>query len=114
MRALLATRFELADIDEAADGAEAIRRVQEFKPDAVLMDILMPQMDGLESTRLIKALYPQVHVIALSMYAQYRAAAFAAGAETFVGKEEAPERLLGILEAMMRSTWKGGDDGQAL
>lgn len=100
MRALLAMEFELAEIYEAADGAEAVRGVQEHKPDVVLMDVLMPGMDGLQATRLIKASWPQVHVIALSMSPEYGVAAAAAGANAFVGKGEAAARLPDMLAAI--------------
>lgn len=109
MRALLASRFDIAEIYEAADGAEAVRRVQELKPEVVLMDILMPEMDGLESTRLIKALQPHVHVIALSMYTEYREAALAAGADGFVSKAEAAERLLDTIAEVTRSNRTAAD-----
>jgi two-component system NarL family response regulator len=61
----------------------------------------MPEMDGLEATRLIKARWPQVKVIVLSMYADYMADALAAGADAFVSKGEPPERLLGTFTAVI-------------
>ena len=92
--ALLGTRFKLVDTCEAANGIEAIRCVEECRPDVVLMDARMPEMDGIEATRIIKSKLAQVPVIVLSMYGEYRAAALAAGAYAFISKGEPPERLL--------------------
>jgi DNA-binding NarL/FixJ family response regulator len=57
------------------------------------MDVQMPVMDGLEATRRIKERWPEVQVIALTMYARYRAEALAAGADAFLLKDGAPDTL---------------------
>jgi CheY-like chemotaxis protein len=94
LKALLTTTFQQAEVAEAANGAEAFRRAEEFNPDIVIMDVAMPEIDGLQSTRLIKAIAPGIKIIVLSLYAEYRAAALAAGADAFVSKGEPPARLL--------------------
>ena len=99
LKALLATRFQLIDTCEAVNGIEAIRCVEECKPDLVLMDIWMPEMDGIEATRIIKAKVAQLPVIVLSLYSEYRAAALAAGANAFLLKGESVEQLMAILLA---------------
>jgi DNA-binding NarL/FixJ family response regulator len=101
LKALLATWPQVKEIREAANGQEAVHLVEESRPDVVLMDVRMPEMDGLEVTRLIKARWPQVKVIVLSMYADYMADALAAGADAFVSKGEPPERLLATLSAVI-------------
>lgn len=101
LKALLATRFQLADTCEAVNGLEAVRCVEECKPDIVLMDAKMPEMDGIEATRIIKQKSPHTPVIVLSIYSEYQAAALAAGADTCISKGEPPERLL---EAMAKTT----------
>jgi DNA-binding NarL/FixJ family response regulator len=97
MKALLAAWHQIEEVCEAASGREAVRLVEEFRPDVVLIDVRMPEMDGLEATRLIKANWPQVKVIVLSMYTEYEAAAMAAGADAFVSKGEPPEKLRALL-----------------
>ena len=99
IKALLATKFKLVDTCEAVDGMEAVRCVQECKPDIVLMDARMPGMDGIEATRMIKMKSEQTPVIILSMYSEYRADALAAGANAFLIKGESPEKLLAIVLA---------------
>jgi CheY-like chemotaxis protein len=97
LKALLATRFQLVDTCEATNGMEAIGCVEECKPDIVLMDARMPDMDGIEATRIIKLKSAHTPVIVLSMYTEYQAAALAAGADAFISKGEPPERLLEVL-----------------
>ena len=99
VKALLATKFKLVDTCEAVNGLEAIRCVEECKPDLVLMDARMPEMDGIEATRMIKMISAQTPVIILSMYSEYRADALAAGANAFLIKGESPEKLLAVVLA---------------
>ena len=86
LRAVLALRPEIEIVGEAADSQEALRLVEEHRPDVVLMDARMPVMDGVEATRLIKERWPQVRVVVLTIHAAYRAAALAAGADDFLIK----------------------------
>ncbi len=102
VKALLSTWTRSAEVREASNGREALRLAEELPPDLVLMDVRMPEIDGLEATRQIKALWPQVKVIVLSIYAEYRDEALAAGADAFVGKGEAADRLLDLLSALMQ------------
>lgn len=98
LRALLGTLPQVASIGEAGNGLEAVQSIEESQPDVVFMDVRMPVMDGLEATRRIKACWPQVRVIVLSLYAESADEALAAGADAFVGKGEPPERLLKVLD----------------
>lgn len=97
LRALLATWPEIMVVGEAADGQEAVELVADCRPDIVLMDLHMPVLDGMQATRLIKQRWPAVTVIVLTMYAVEQSAAIAAGADAFVIKGSAPERLLTAL-----------------
>jgi DNA-binding NarL/FixJ family response regulator len=93
LRALLALHPQVEVVGEAANGQESVALVGERHPDVVLMDVRMPVMDGLEATRRIKSQWPEVKVIALSMYPLYRAQAHAAGAEVFLLKGCPAEEL---------------------
>lgn len=103
LKTLLATWRRAKDVREAANGQQAVQLVEESQPDIVLMDARMPEMDGLQATRLIKARWPHVKVILLSMYADYKDDALAAGADAFIGKGELAGQLLTVLaEAVER------------
>ena len=101
LKALLATWPFIETIREAANGKEALALVEESPPDLALMDIRMPEMNGLEATRRIKAKWPQVKIIVLSVYIEHATEALAAGADAFVCKCEPPEALLRALEQAM-------------
>jgi YesN/AraC family two-component response regulator len=105
LKALLSTWPRLVEIREASNGREAVQFVKELQPDVVLMDVRMPEVDGLKATVLIKALWPQVRIIMLSMYTEYQEESLAIGADAFVGKGEAADRLLDLLSTL---TQEGG------
>lgn len=73
-------------VGEAVNGQEAVRMAGEHHPDVVIMDVKMPVMDGFQATRLIKARWPEIRVIALSIYPAYRTELFKAGADAFLLK----------------------------
>ena len=97
LKALLATWPQAKEVREAALGCDALRLIQDSPPDVVFMDVRMPQVDGLQVMRLIKAGWPQIKVIVLTLYVEYAADALAAGADAFVCKGEPPEKLLNTL-----------------
>jgi DNA-binding NarL/FixJ family response regulator len=101
LRALLSTSLPGMEILEAANGAEAVRLAEEARPRLVVMDILMPGVDGLTATREIKSRWPEIRILVLSLDADRRAEALAAGADLFVGKGESPERLLCELSSLL-------------
>ncbi len=103
MKALMGTHPAVASLQEAVDGREAIALVETWAPDAVLMDVCMPDpvgedMNGIEATRAIKARWPNVKVIVISINGDYETQAFEAGADAFVDKGEPPARLLEALD----------------
>ena len=104
LKALLATWPLIGAVREAANGEEAIGSVEQARPDIVLMDVHMPVMNGLEATRRIKEHWPQVRIIALSIYGDYQADALIAGADAFVSKGEPPEKLLDTVAAVVNAT----------
>ena len=97
LRTLLATWREIAVVGEATNGQEAVRLVAECRPDAVLMDVQMPVLDGVQATQLIKQRWPTVIVIVLTMYVMEQRAAMAAGADAFLIKGSALDRVLAAL-----------------
>ena len=101
LRALLATWLEAGEIQEAVSAREALRIIEKSWPDVILMDARMPGMDGLEATRLIRIGWPQVRIIVLSMYPDYKGPALAAGADAFVCKGEPAEQLLATLSRVV-------------
>ena len=101
IKALLGTHPAVDALREATNGCEAVALAETWTPDAVLMDVRMAEMDGLEATRMIKARQPHIKIIIVSMYGDYEAQAFEAGADAFVNKGEPPTRLLQALDAVI-------------
>lgn len=101
LAALLSTWPRVGKVQEAGDGREAVQMVEALQPGVVLMDVRMPEMDGLQAMAQIKVLWPQVKVVVLSMYAEYRDEALALGADAFVTKADAPHDLLRVLEEIV-------------
>ncbi|MEU6853659.1 response regulator transcription factor [Actinacidiphila alni] len=104
-RALLDAQSDIEVVGEAADGEEALRLVREVTPDAVLMDIRMPLLDGLAATRRItddQAL-AKVRVVILTTFEldEYVFEAIRAGASGFLVKDTEPEELLRAVRAVV-------------
>ncbi|HEX9115470.1 MAG TPA: response regulator transcription factor, partial [Anaerolineae bacterium] len=96
LRMLLSADADMEIVGEAGDGADALRQARDLAPDVVLMDISMPDMNGIEATRRIKTLCPQLAVLALTMHEddQYFFEMLAAGASGYVPKRAAPNDLI--------------------
>ncbi|MEU9627211.1 response regulator transcription factor [Streptomyces luteogriseus] len=92
---LILTARDIKVVGEAADGAEAVEAVRRLRPDVVLLDIRMPNMDGLEAARQILAQVPDCRVIMLTTFDldSYVYAALAAGASGFLLKDVTPAHL---------------------
>ena len=88
---------------EAGNGEEALRLTQELRPEVVLMDIVMPRMDGLEATRQIKAVQPETKVIILTVYDEepYRKAARESSADAFLLKQNVMAELIPTIGALV-------------
>ena len=95
----LKTTFDV--VGEARDGVDAVRLAMELDVDIILMDVMMPVMDGIEATRIIKKQKPGIYVLALSATADPAAvsAMLNAGASGYILKGALPEQFLSPLEA---------------
>jgi NarL family two-component system response regulator LiaR len=95
LKSYFATTPDIEVIGEAGNGAEAITRVQQLQPDVVLMDLLMPGMDGVEATRQIKAILPSTEIIVLTSYHEDENIfpAIRAGALSYLLKDIDPDDL---------------------
>jgi two-component system nitrate/nitrite response regulator NarL len=89
-------------VGEAADGREAMEKIRVLKPDVVLMDIDMPQMNGMAATDLLRREQPSIKVIILSMYSNtdYVMRIIECGARGFVLKEASPSELVQAIESV--------------
>lgn len=100
LRVLLASWPACEVVGEAITGQAALALIEQRQPDLALLDVRMPMIDGLMATRLIKARWPGITVIVLSIDERYRGEADAAGADAFVTKSVAAERLLPMLSSL--------------
>ena len=89
MREITAQEPDFQVVGEAEDGAEAIRLAQALRPDLILLDLVMPRINGLEALRRIKAARPETKVIIVTVHDEnaYRQAAEASGADAFLLKK---------------------------
>ena len=91
------------EVVQAENGADAVRQYSAHKPDAVLMDITMPEMDGLAALKEIKKLDPTARVAMVTAMGQQAIVmeALKAGAKDFVLKPFQPDRVLGALQKLL-------------
>jgi two-component system response regulator NreC len=104
LRSLLERSGDFECIAEADDGYQAVMLATELRPDIVIMDIAMPNLNGIEATRQIKSELPEVEVVVLSMHAtrNYVLQVLQAGASAYLLKDSAFEELSTALLAISR------------
>lgn len=104
LRMLLDAQEDMEIVAEADNGADALKLVVAEQPHVVLMDVQMPQMNGIETTRLIKEKSPETAVLALTMYEkeQYFFEMLRAGASGYVPKRAAPDELVKAIRTVFR------------
>jgi DNA-binding NarL/FixJ family response regulator len=101
-RLLLADETDIEVVAEAGNGRDAVAKAARYQVDVVLMDIRMPEMDGLEATRRILAADPAARVLILTTFDldEYVFEALRAGASGFVLKDDPPEQLLAAVRTV--------------
>lgn len=106
IQSILAPEPRFRVVGEAADAFEALQKVEELRPDLILMDIRMPEVSGLEATRRIKAQHPQVIVVILSVSDDVGDffEAIKSGAQGYLLKDMNPEQWIDYLRSVV-----GGD-----
>lgn len=89
-------------VGEARDGAEAVELAAALRPDVILMDVTMPEMDGVEATRQIKARHPEIRIVMLTMHADQDvlAEAIRAGANGYLVKDCSTDEISSAIEAV--------------
>jgi len=103
LKTFLETQPGFQVVAEADDGREAIPLALETRPDIVIMDITMPEMDGLETTRALKAAWPEALVLALTVHddKMYFMEMLAAGAAGYLTKQAASDELVQAIRAVV-------------
>jgi two-component system, NarL family, response regulator LiaR len=104
IRALLATEGEIEVVGEARDGQEALEQIRVLQPDVVLLDLLMPRMDGIEVTRRVAIESPSTHILVLTSFAADDKVfpAIKAGALGYLLKDTGPQELVGAIRQVYR------------
>ena len=96
LRLLIGAQRDMQVVGEAGNGKEALQRARELKPDVVVMDLSMPELNGLQATERLKAERPEVKVVALTVHedASYLLQLCKAGAAGYVLKRSAGDDLI--------------------
>ena len=104
LRALLEDERAIEVVGEAANGEDALHLAGELLPDIVLLDIGMPGIDGIETTRRLKKISPQIQVLILTVYEEESLLreAIKAGASGYIIKRAAEEELIAAIKAVSR------------
>lgn len=102
IRSLLDTQDDMEIVGEASGGHEAIAQAEELAPDVILMDLAMPDLNGMEATERIKAEHPEIQVLALSMHGtdDYLFRVLESGASGYVLKEADASELAAAVRAV--------------
>lgn len=104
IRALIETETDIEVIGEAGDGAEAVEKARTLQPDVILMDLVMPKMDGIEATRQVSVQQPPKRVLVLTSFAADDKVfpAIKAGALGYLLKDSGPDELLQAIRQVHR------------
>jgi two-component system response regulator NreC len=105
LRMLLENEEDIVIIGEAESASQALIEISRLKPDVVLMDIGLPDLSGIDATREIKSLWPEIAIVALTIHEdeEYFFKMLEAGASGYVPKRAAPEELITAIRAAANS-----------
>jgi len=108
-------RGEMTVVGEALDGRDTIEKAEMLRPDVIVMDIAMPQMNGIEATRIICERLPEVKIIILSMHhtSEHIFRAIQAGARSYLLKESAGTGVAKAVQAVMKGDYYFGTGVEA-
>jgi NarL family two-component system response regulator LiaR len=104
VRALLATERDIQVVGEACDGEEAVAQAEALRPDVILMDLVMPKLDGIEAISRVIAKLPSTRILVLTSFAADEKVfpAIKAGALGYLLKDSGPEELVGAIRQVHR------------
>ncbi len=104
LRSLLATEPDLELVGEASDGVQAVDKVRALKPDVILLDLMMPRMDGVEAITEIKKNWEEAKIIVLTSFSDDEKvfSAIRSGALGYLLKESSPDELLKAIYSVSR------------
>ncbi|HYC51414.1 MAG TPA: response regulator transcription factor [Gemmatimonadaceae bacterium] len=102
LKALINSQTDMTVVGEAADGLQAIEGARRLRPNVLVMDLSMPNLDGAEATRQVRQQFPEVRVLALTVHAErsYLRQLLAAGAAGYVLKRAAGDELVRAVRAV--------------
>lgn len=102
IRLIVNAQSDMEVIGEANNGRAAVQRAQELEPDVVVMDVSMPEMNGLKATASLKKLFPKIKILTLTRHTDdgYLQELLSAGASGYVLKQSAPAELINAIRAV--------------
>ncbi len=103
LRSILSIQHDFRICSEASDGLQAVEQVTQLMPDVLILDLMLPGLNGLDVTREIRHIAPHVHVIILSIYSNeaYVLEALKNGAAGYVLKDSSTEELIDAVHTVM-------------
>ena len=102
IKMLVNAQNDMEVVGEAGDGAAAIKSVRDKRPDVIVMDISMPEMNGLKATRKLKAEFPDVKILTLTRHSDdsFLEQLIGAGASGYILKQSAPAELINAIRTV--------------
>jgi DNA-binding NarL/FixJ family response regulator len=102
LRRILESQPDMSVVGEAANGIDAVKRAKQLKPDIVIMDVSMPEQDGIESTRqIVKSMNSRVLILSVHLEHQVISDAVSAGATGYLAKDSVDHELISAIRTMM-------------